>query len=69
MKETFNCGGLCFNTFLKENTRRVLVCNGKDYEVELLVLSETSETVKLRINGEITEELAAGDKITIADGS
>ncbi|OYT32908.1 hypothetical protein B6U93_00260, partial [Candidatus Woesearchaeota archaeon ex4484_78] len=30
---------------------------------------ETSETVKLRINGEITEELAAGDKITIADGS
>ena len=69
VKETFNCGGLCFNTFLKENTRRVLVCNGKDYEVELLVLSETSETVKLRINGEITEELAAGDKITIADGS
>ena len=64
-----NCGGLCFNTFLKENTRRVLVCNGKDYEVDLLVLSETSETVKLRINGEITEELAAGDKITIADGS
>lgn len=58
---------------LGENDREIYVIEGKEYDVEVLVISETSEngegSVKFRINGEITDELKDGDTDLLADGT
>src|SRR3989344_2608577 len=55
---------------LGENDKNTYQVNGKEYEVEVLVISETSNngqgSVKLRVNGEITKELSTGQGQTIA---
>lgn len=56
-----------------ENAVQILTVDGREYEIEVLVISETADSgrgsVKFRVNGEITEELRTGDKDLLADGS
>lgn len=58
---------------LGENDKNKYVIEGKEYDVEVLVISETSEggagSVKFRINGEITDELKDGDTDLLADNT
>jgi len=58
---------------LGENDKETYVVDGKEYEVEVLVISETSNagegSVKFRINGEITSELRDGETDVLADGT
>ncbi len=58
---------------LGENDKETYVIDGKEYEVEVVVISETSQggegSVKFRINGEITDELTDGETDVLADGT
>ncbi|MBW3002531.1 hypothetical protein KY338_05225 [Candidatus Woesearchaeota archaeon] len=58
---------------LGENDKETYVVDGKEYEVEVLVISETSAngegSVKFRVNGEITSELRDGETDVLADGT
>ncbi|MBI4017082.1 MAG: hypothetical protein HY363_05315 [Candidatus Aenigmarchaeota archaeon] len=68
---TFLGGGL--SALLGENERETFVLDGKEYEVEVLIISETADdgdgTVKFRINGEITDALEDGETDFLADGT
>ncbi len=63
------CPGECLKSHLQENGKINLVCSDTEYEIELLVLSETSQTVKFRVNGEITSDLGVYTRTKLADGS
>jgi hypothetical protein len=54
---------------LNENEAKIFTANHIEYEVELLVISETSNEAKFKINGEITDALSEGEEDTLADGS
>lgn len=58
---------------LGENEIETFVMDDMEYEIEVLVISETSNTgegsVKFRINGEITDELEDGDIDVLVDGT
>ncbi len=58
---------------LGENDEETYIVDGKEYNVELLVISETTAggagSVKFRINGEITDELRDGETDVLADGT
>ncbi len=53
---------------LEEGETKTYTIEGIDYEVEVIIISDTAETVKFRINDEITNELTDGDTDTMADG-
>lgn len=55
------------STYLGENEKETYTINGKDYLVEVLIISEQQAAVKFRINGQITPELKQGEA-TIIDG-
>src|SRR3989344_3966967 len=65
--------GGAVSAVLGENDKETYVVDGKEYEVEVLVISETSRggegSVKFRINGEITDELEDGETDVLADGT
>ncbi|RMD58217.1 hypothetical protein D6825_01520 [Candidatus Woesearchaeota archaeon] len=65
--------GGAVSAVLGENDKETYVVDGKEYEVEVLVISETSAggegSVKFRINGEITDELEDGETDVLADGT
>jgi len=65
--------GGAVSAVLGENDKETYVVDGKEYEVEVLVISETSHngdgSVKFRINGEITDELQDGETDVLADGT
>lgn len=65
--------GGAVSAVLGENDKETYVVDGKEYEVEVLVISETSNggegSVKFRINGEITDELEDGETDVLADGT
>jgi len=65
--------GGAVSAVLGENDKETYVVDGKEYEVEVLVISETSHggdgSVKFRINGEITDELTDGETDVLADGT
>ncbi len=65
--------GGAISAVLGENDAETYVVDGKEYEVEILVISETSNSgegsVKFRINGEITDELTDGDTDVLVDGT
>lgn len=65
--------GGAVSAVLGENDAQTFVVDGKEYEVEVLVISETSAggegSVKFRINGEITDELEDGETDVLADGT
>ncbi len=58
---------------LGENDRETYVVDGKEYDVEVVVISETADdgegAVKFRINEEITDELEDGETDFLADGT
>lgn len=58
---------------LGENDKEIYAINGKEYEVEVIAISETAAggegSVKFRINGEITDELEDGETDVLADGT
>jgi hypothetical protein len=70
---TFELIGGAVSAVLGENDKETYVVDGKEYEVEVLVISETSNagegSVKFRINGEITDELEDGETDVLADGT
>lgn len=65
--------GGAVSAVLGENDAQTFVVDGKEYEVEVLVISETAAqgegSVKFRINGEITDELEDGETDVLADGT
>ncbi|MBW3019050.1 hypothetical protein KY329_02610 [Candidatus Woesearchaeota archaeon] len=65
--------GGAISAVLGENDKETYVVDGKEYEVEVLVISETANggegSVKFRINGEITDELTDGGTDVLADGT
>ncbi len=65
--------GGAISAILGENDKETYTVDGKEYEVEVLVISETSNSgagsVKFRINGEITDEMADGETDVLADGT
>jgi len=52
-----------------EYTTQTYTMDGKDYEVEVLIISDTAKTVKLKINGETTDALVAGETSDLSDGT
>lgn len=70
---TVDLMGGAVSAILGENDKETYVVDGKEYEVEVLVISETSAggegSVKFRINGEITDELTDGETDVLADGT
>ena len=70
---TIDLMGGAISAILGENDKETYVVDGKEYEVEVLVISETSRggegSVKFRINGEITDELGDGETDVLADGT
>ncbi len=70
---TIDFMGGAISAILGENDKETYVVDGKEYEVEVLVISETTNngegSVKFRINGEITDELADGETDVLADGT
>lgn len=65
--------GGAISAILGENDKETYEVDGKQYEVEVLVISETANggngAVKFRINGEITDELRDGETDVLADGT
>ena len=65
--------GGAISAILGENDKETYTVDGKEYEVEVLVISETANSgagsVKFRINGEITDELRDGETDVLADGT
>jgi len=54
---------------LSENEVHTARANNFEYEMEVLVISETSDEAKFKINGEITDALSEGEEDTLSDGS
>jgi hypothetical protein len=52
-----------------EYTTQTYTLNGNDYEVEVIIVSDSALTAKFRINGETTDALAEGDTYELADGT
>ena len=52
-----------------ENEKTIARADNFEYEIEVLVISETSNEAKFKINGEITEALSVGETDQLADGS
>ncbi len=65
--------GGAISGILGENDKETYVVDGKEYEVEVVVISETAKggegAVKFRVNGEITDELEDGETDVLADGT
>ncbi len=73
MELTIELMGGAISAILGENDKETYVVDGKEYEVEVLVISETAKdgegAVKFRVNGEITDELEDGETDVLADGT
>ncbi len=61
--------GGAMSAHLGENEKEIYTINGKDYLIEVLVVSEQTQSVKFRINGEITPDLKRGETIVLKDGT
>jgi hypothetical protein len=70
---TIKMMGGAVSAILGENDKETYVVDGKEYEVEVLVISETAAggegAVKFRVNGEISDELEDGETDVMADGT
>ena len=52
-----------------EYTTQTYVMDGTEYEVEVIVISDDTSSAKLKVNGENTDDLLAGEVYTFADGT
>lgn len=70
---TIEMMGGAVSAVLGENDKETYVVDGKEYEVEVVVISETAAggegSVKFRVNGEITDELEDGETDVLSDGT
>lgn len=53
---------------LEEGEVKTYSVDGADYEVEVLVIDDTNQEVKFRINDEVTDSQAEGDTYRLANG-
>ena len=53
---------------MEEGEIKTYTIDGVDYEVEVLIISDASEEVKFKVNGEITDELQDGETDVLSDG-
>lgn len=60
-------GGAIQDT-LQEYEKKTYNLNGKDYEVEVVAISSTSDVI-LKVNGEVTEKKLEGETIKLSDGT
>ncbi|MBI4016354.1 MAG: hypothetical protein HY363_01535 [Candidatus Aenigmarchaeota archaeon] len=49
------------STYLSENEKEIFTIDGKDYLVEVVIISENSDSIKLRVNGQLTPEMRRGE--------
>jgi hypothetical protein len=61
-------GGSTQDTIQEYETKTYTV-NGVDYEVECLIVDDNAQTTKLKIKGEITDELGDGETYKLSDGT
>lgn len=61
-------GGSTQDTIQEYETKTYTV-NGVDYEVECLIVDDNAQTTKLKVNGEITDELGDGETYKLSDGT
>ncbi|MBD3303611.1 hypothetical protein GF343_00545 [Candidatus Woesearchaeota archaeon] len=54
---------------LSENELHFAHANNVEYEINVIVISETSKEAKFKINGQITDALSEGEEYTLADDS
>jgi len=52
-----------------EYTTQTYTMNGKDYEIEVLIIADNTGDVKFKVNGETTDALVAGDTYELSDGT
>jgi hypothetical protein len=60
-------GGAISDT-LQEYEKKTYNLNGKDYEVEVVAISGTSEVI-MKVNGEVTEKKLEGETVKLSDGT
>lgn len=62
-------GGAVHDT-LEEGETRTYTIDGKDYEVTVLIITDTSPfRTKFKVNGEVTNEMSEGDTEVLTDGT
>lgn len=61
-------GGDVLDT-LEEGETRTYTIDGKEYEVTLVIVADTANSVKFSVNGEITDELKEGHTDVLRDGT
>ena len=54
---------------LEEGETGTYKINGKDYEVTALIIDDTNDKVKFKVNGEVTDSMVAGDVYKTCDGT
>ena len=54
---------------MEEGETKTYTINGKEYEVNVLIVSDNLNVVKFKINGEITDEMRDGDSDILKDGT
>ncbi|MFC1753526.1 hypothetical protein ACFL96_09075 [Thermoproteota archaeon] len=63
-------GGAVHDT-LEEGETRTYTISGKDYEVTVLIITDSLETVqsKFKVNGQVTKQMGSGDTEILSDGT
>ena len=61
--------GGAISDILEEGETKTYTINGKEYEVNVLIVSDNRNLVKFKINGEITDELRDGETDILKDGT
>jgi len=61
-------GGEVLDT-MEEGETRSYILDGKNYEVQLIIVSDQQDTCKFLVNGEITPTLTSGDNYMLDDGT
>ena len=61
--------GGAISDIMEEGETKTYTIGGKEYEVNVLIVSDNLEVVKFKINGEITDELRDGETDILKDGT
>jgi hypothetical protein len=61
--------GGAVSDIMEEGETKTYTIGGKEYEVNILIVSDALEVVKFKMNGEITDELRDGETDILKDGT
>ncbi len=61
--------GGAISDIMEEGETKTYTIGGKEYEVNILIVSDNLDVVKFKINGEITDELRDGETDILKDGT